>query len=164
MNWALKAVWLGVAIAVVTAAIGCGGSESGSTTDSAAASKVGRRKSKFRWEWHATVACKKGMERADVVMHKAAGEGVPSPPSAAPDWESFKLPVKVLLPTFRQTAKELENVEPDKQDAYDYDQILERLRTDLKQAESNPEAPISSRPLASAGKAAYVYGIHACLF
>lgn len=165
MNRVLKAVALGVALALVVALAGCGGSESGSTTAAAAASsKDGRRKSKFRWEWHATVACKKGMERADVVMHKAAGKPAPSPPSAAPEWEGFKVPVRVLLPTFRRTAEELEAVEPDKQDAYDYDRILERLRTDLKQAEKHPDAPISSRPLAGAGKAAYVYGIHACLY
>lgn len=97
-------------------------------------------------------------------MHKAAGKAVPSTPSASPNWESFNVPVRVLLPTFRWTAEELEEVDPDKQDIYDYDRILERLRMDLKQAERHPDAPISSRPLASAGKAAYVYGIHACLY
>lgn len=158
-----KATWLAALCALLLAMAGCGEGGGGSTA-SAPASKDSRRKSKFRWEWHATVACKKGMERADAVMHKAAGQAVPSSPSAAPDWESFKVPVRALLPTFRRTADELEAVQPDKQDVYDYEQILKRFRLDLRQAERNPTAPISSRPLASAGKAAYVYGIHACLY
>jgi hypothetical protein len=164
MNRIRKAKWLAASLVLVIVIVGCGGSESGSTASSPTISKDSRRKSKLRWEWHATVACKKGMEQADVVMHKAAGKPVPAPPSAAPDWEGFKLPVRVLLPTFRQTTGELEEVEPDKQDVYDYEQILKRFRLDLRQAEKNPGAPISSRPLASAGKAAYVYGIHACLY
>jgi hypothetical protein len=163
MNLVLRVGWV-VAVVFAVAITGCGGSETESTAGTTAASKVGRNKSKLRWEWHATMACKKGMEQADVVMHKAAGRPAPKPPSAAPDWESFKVPVKVLLPTFRQTAEELEEVEVDDQDVSDYGRLLEKLRMELKQAERHPDAPVSSRPLASAGKAAYVYGIHACLY
>jgi hypothetical protein len=164
MNRMLKAACMGAMIALAVAAFGCGGSEPGSTVAETAAAKKGRKWRKLHWEWHATLVCKKGMEQADVVMHKAAGNALPKPPSAAPDWESFQVPVKVLLPTFRQTADELEAIEPDQADAYDYGKLLDRMRIELKQAEAEPDAPISSRPLKGAGKAAYVYGIHACLY
>jgi hypothetical protein len=166
MKRGLQAAWIGVVIVLAVAAIGCGGgSEAGSTTAATTAAKTkGRKWKKLHWEWHASLACKKGMEQADVVMHEAAGKAAPQPPSASPDWESFKVPVKVLLPTFRQTADELEAIKPDGEDAYDYERILERLRIELKEAEKNPSVPISSRPLKGAGKTAYVYGIHACLY
>lgn len=168
MKRGLQAVWVGVVVSLALLAFGCGGGEETSSTASETASAAtetkGRKWQKLHWEWHASLACKKGMEQADVVMHKAAGKPAPQPPSAAPDWESFKVPVKALLPTFRQTIADLEAIEADGPDAYNYDQILERMRTELKEAERNPEAPISSRPLKGAGKAAYVYGIHACLY
>jgi len=166
MNPGLKATCAGVAILLVLAAVGCGGGEGSTTAAETAAAKTGkgRKWRKLHWEWQATLVCKKGMEQADLVMHKAAGKPAPQPPSASPDWESFDVPVTVLLPTFRQTADELEQIEPDQQDAYDYEKILEMLRIELQQAESNPSAPVSSRPLRGAGKTAYVYGIHACLY
>jgi hypothetical protein len=164
MNGVSKVAWVGAAIVLAMMALGCGGSETSSTAAETAASTKGRKWRKLNWEWHATLVCKKGMEAADVVMHEAAGEPLPGSPSASPDWESFKVPVRVLLPTFRRTAGELEAIEPDGADAYDYGKILERLRIELTQAEAEPNAPISSRPLSGAGKAAYVYGIHACLY
>jgi hypothetical protein len=165
MKRGLQAVWLSVVVLFAVAAVGCGGTEAGSTASATSATKTkGRKWRKLHWEWHASLACKKGMEQADVVMHKAAGQPAPQPPSASPDWESFKVPVRVLLPTFRQTVAELEAIKPDGEDAYDYEHILERLRLELKEAEGNPTAPIGSRPLKGAGKTAYVYGIHACLY
>ncbi len=164
MKRVLQAAWVSIAILLAIAAIGCGGSESSSAAAETTAAKKGRKWKKLHWEWHASLACKKGMEQADVVMHKAAGEPTPKPPSASPDWESFEVPVKALLPTFQRTLVELEAIKPDGEDAYDYERILERLRIELKEAEANPSAPISSRPLKGAGKTAYVYGIHACLF
>jgi hypothetical protein len=165
MNRVLKAALVGAAILVVAVALGCGGGEdSSSAAETTKASAKGRKWKKLHWEWHASLACKKGMEEADLVMHKASGKPAPKPPSASPDWESFRVPVKALLPTFRQTLGELEDIEPDTEDAYDYERILERMRLELEEAEGNPGAPISSRPLKGAGKTAYVYGIHACLF
>ena len=168
MKRGLKAMWVSVALLLAVTAIGCGGGGGDGTSSTAsataAANSKGRKWRKLHWEWHASLACKKGMEQADVVMHKAAGQPAPKPPSASPDWESFKVPVKVLLPTFRQTRADLEAIEADGEDAYDYERILERLRLELKEAEKNPNAPISSRPLRGAGKTAYVYGIHACLW
>jgi hypothetical protein len=162
----LKAACTSVAVLLVVAAVGCGAGEVGSTAAETAAAKTskGRKWRKFHWEWQATLVCKKGMEQADLVIHKAAGKPAPKSPSASPEWESSKVPVRVLLPTFRQTADELGAINPDREDAYDYERILERLRIELKQAEKNPDAPISSRPLKGAGKTAYVYGIHACLY
>ena len=165
MNRVLKAAAVGAAILAVVAVIGCGGSDSSSTAAVAAKSEgKGRKWRKLHWEWHATLACKKGMEQADVAMHRAAGEPVPKPPSASPKWESFKVPVRALLPTFQQTLVDLEAIAPDGEDAYDYERILERMRIELKEAEKEPDAPISSRPLKGAGKTANVYGIHSCLF
>ncbi|HET7455148.1 MAG TPA: hypothetical protein VFJ76_06475 [Solirubrobacterales bacterium] len=165
MNRVLKATLSGAAVLAIVAAVGCGSSESSSTaTEATTAGAKGRKWKKLHWEWHASLVCKKGMEQADVLMHKASGKPAPKPPSASPDWESFQVPVKVLLPTFRQTWSELEAIEPDTEDAYDYERILERMRIELKEAEREPDAPISSRPLKGAGKTAYVYGIHACLF
>jgi len=165
MNRVLKAALLGAAILAIAAALGCGSSDNSSTAaETTTANAKGRKWKKLHWEWHATLACKKGMEQADVVMHKAAGEPPPKPPSASPDWESFKVPVRALLPTFQQTLADLEAIKPDGEDAYDYERILERMRIELKEAEKNPNAPISSRPLKGSGKTAYVYGIHACLY
>lgn len=165
MNRVLKAVAVGAAFLAVVAAIGCGGDGSSSTVAATGKTEVkGRKWRKLHWEWHASLACKKGMEQADLVMHEAAGKPPPRPPSAFPDWESFRVPVKVLLPTFRQTLAELEAIKADTADAYDYDRILERMRLELREAEKRPSAPISSRPLRGAGKTAFVYGIHACLY
>jgi hypothetical protein len=165
MKRGLQAASLGIVILLALVVIGCGGgSESSSTAAATTAAKKGRKWRKLHWEWHASLACKKGMEEADVAMHRAAGKPAPHPPSASPDWEGFRVPVKALLPTFRQTLAELEAIKPDGEDAYDYEHILELLRGELKEAEKNPSAPISSRPLKGAGKSAYVYGIHACLY
>jgi hypothetical protein len=165
MNRGLQAVWLAIAILIATAAVGCGESGSSSTASATTATAAkGRKWRKLHWEWHASLVCKKGMEQADLVMHKATGKPAPRPPSASPDWESFQVPVRVLLPTFRQTLADLEAIKPDTQDAYDYEHILERMRLELKEAAKNPTMPISSRPLKGAGKTAYVYGIHACLY
>jgi hypothetical protein len=164
MNRLLKAVVLGAAILAV-ALSGCGGSE-GTSTEAAESASQGQRtfKEKYRFLFHASIVCKKGLEQADVAMHEAAGEPAPKQPSSAPDWESSKLPLKVVLPAFRRIAEQLEALEPDKEDAYDYNSFVSRLQEELKQAEAHPEAPISSRPLAGAGKQAYVWGLHACLF
>jgi hypothetical protein len=166
MKRELQAAWVGFVVLIAVFAIGCGSSSetTSSASETTATKTKGRKWRKLHWEWHASLACKKGMEQADVVMHKAAGDPAPQPPSASPDWESFKVPVKALLPTFRQTITDLEAIAPDGPDAYNYEQILERMRLELKEAERNPDAPISSRPLKGAGKTAYVYGIHACLY
>jgi hypothetical protein len=165
MKGRMQAAWVAIAILIAMSMLGCGGSESSSVASATTASKTkGRKWRKLHWEWHASLACKKGMEQADLVMHKAASRPPPKPPSASPDWESYGVPVRILLPTFRRTVAELEAIKPDTPDAYDYEHILERMRIELKEAEKNPTAPISSRPLKAAGKAAYVYGIHACLF
>lgn len=164
MKRGLQAVWVVAVILFAVTAVGCGGSNNSSTAAEAAPPHKGRKWQKLHWEWHASLACKRGMERADVVMHRVAGEPAPKPPSASPQWESFNVPVRVLLPTFQQTLADLETIKPDGEDAYDYERILERMRIELKEAEKQPDAPISSRPLRGAGKTAYVYGIHACLF
>jgi hypothetical protein len=165
MNRVLKAAWVAIAILIALTATGCGESGSSSTASATTAAKAkGRKWIKLHWEWHASLACKKGMEQADEVMHRAAGKPAPHPPSASPSWERFRVPVKALLPTFRRTLDELEAIKPDAEDAYDYEHILERMRIELKEAEKNPTAPISSRPLKGSGKTAYVYGIHACLY
>jgi hypothetical protein len=165
MKRGLQAAWVALAMIIAVAAIGCGESGSSSTASATtAATTKGRKWRKLHWEWHASLACKKGMEQADLVMHRAAGQPAPQPPSSSPDWESFEVPVKALLPTFRQTLADLEAIQPDPQDAYDYEHILERMRLELTEAEKNPTAPISSRPLKGSGKTAYVYGIHACLY
>ncbi|HET7507839.1 MAG TPA: hypothetical protein VFJ53_05720 [Solirubrobacterales bacterium] len=165
MNRVLKAAVLGAAILVIAAAVGCG--EGGGTTTEVAESPAHARrtfKEKYRFLFHASIVCKKGLEQADVAMHEATGEPAPKQPSSAPDWESSKLPLKVVLPAFRRIADQLSALEPDKEDAYDYESFIERLREELKEAEAHPEAPISSRPLRGAGKQAYVWGLHACLF
>jgi len=163
MNRVLKAAWIGMAILVVVLA-GCGGSDSSSTQATAEAPGKPRNLSKYDFIFHASILCKKGLEQADVAMHEAAGEPAPKQPSAAPDWEGSKLPLKVVLPAFRRIAGQLEALEPSKADAYDYDSFVTRLKKELKEAEAHPGAPISSRPLAGAGKQAYVWGLHACLF
>jgi hypothetical protein len=162
MDRVLKVAWVGAAILVIAAALGCGGSDSGSTTTKAGAKP--RNLTKYDFIFGASIICKKGLEQADVAMHKAAGEPAPKQPSSAPDWEDSKLPLKVVLPAFRRIASQLEALEPAKADAYDYNSFLARLKEELKEAEANPGAPISSRPLAGAGKQAYVWGLHACLF
>jgi hypothetical protein len=158
----LKAALVGAAIVSIAAALGCGASDSSSTA--AETKSKPRNLTKYDFVFHASIVCKKGLEQADVAMHKAAGEPAPKRPSAAPNWEGSKLPLKVVLPAFRRIATQLEALEPSKADAYDYNSFLSRLEEELKQAEAHPEAPISSRPLAGAGKQAYVWGLHACLF
>jgi hypothetical protein len=163
MNRVPKAGWVAAAILVVVLA-GCGGG--GDSTGAAKSPSHAQRtfKEKYRFLFHASIVCKKGLEQADVAMHKAAGKAAPKPPSSAPDWEDSKLPLKVVLPAFRRITSQLEALEPDKEDAYDYNSFVSRLQKELKEAEAHPDAPISSRPLASAGKQAYVWGLHACLF
>lgn len=162
MNRVPKAAWVIAAIVLIAAAVGCGGSDSGSTA--AETKSQPRNLSKYHFIFHASIVCKKGLEQADVAMHKAAGEPPPKQPSSAPDWEGSKLPLKVVLPAFRRIATQLEALEPSKADAYDYNSFVSRLQQELKEAEAHPSAPISSRPLAGAGKQAYVWGLHACLF
>jgi hypothetical protein len=164
MNWVLKAGLLGATILVIAVA-GCGGGNDVSTEAQESGSPARRTfKAKYRFLFHASIVCKKGLEQADVAMHRAANEPVPKQPSSQPDWESSKLPLTVVLPAFRRIADQLDALEPDKEDAYDYNSFVSRLREELKKAEAHPEAPISSRPLAGAGKQAYVWGLHACLF
>jgi hypothetical protein len=162
MNLMLKAAVTGAAILSIAAVFGCGGGEAGSTAGNTKAEP--RNVAKYKFVFRASIVCKEGLEEADVAMHEAAGTPVPKPPSSAPDWESSKLPLKVVLPAFRRIATQLEALEPSKADAYNYDSFVSRLQEELKEAEANPNAPISSRPLASAGKQAYVWGLHACLF
>lgn len=164
MNRVLQAAWAGAAIVMVAAAIGCGGGGSASTSTAAETESKPRNLKKYDFIFHASILCKKGLEQADVAMHKAAGEPAPKQPSSAPDWESSNLPLKVVLPAFRRIATQLEALEPSQADAYDYDSFLNRLKKELREAEAHPSAPISSRPLAGAGKQAYVWGLHACLF
>jgi len=164
MNRVPKAAWVGVAIFLLAVATGCGSSDSSSTQAEAASASKSRSRAKYDFVFRASIVCKKGLEQADVAIHKAAGEPVPKQPSSAPDWEGTKLPLKVVLPAFRRIASQLEALEPAKADAYDYNSFLSRLGEELKQAEAHPDAPISSRPLAGAGKQAYVWGLHACLF
>ncbi|HSC21758.1 MAG TPA: hypothetical protein VLC07_08515 [Solirubrobacterales bacterium] len=159
----LKAGVVGAAILAVAALLGCGGGDSGSTGSTAAEAKP-RNVKKYDFIFHASILCKKGLEQADVAMHKAAGEPAPKQPSSAPDWEGSKLPLKVVLPAFRRITSQLEALEPSQADAYDYNSFVSRLQKELKEAEAHPDAPISSRPLAGAGKQAYVWGLHACLF
>src|SRR3954447_3702544 len=159
----LKGLSAGVAILLVALAARCGGGGS-APAQAAAESKPPRNLTKYHFIFHASIVCKKGLEAADVAMHKAAGEPVPPQPSSAPDWEGVKLPLKVVLPAFRRTAAQLEALEPPKADAYEYDNFVSRLQEELKQAEKHPDAPISSRPLSGAGKAAYVWALPPCLF
>jgi hypothetical protein len=162
MKRVLKAAWVGAAILAIALAAGCGSSDS-TATQTKAESKP-RNLKKYDFVFHASTVCKKGLEQADVAMHKAAGEPAPKQPSSAPDWEGSKLPLKVVLPAFRRIAGQLEALEPASADAYDYNSFLSSLKKELKEAEAHPGAPISSRPLARAGKQAYVWGLHACLF
>lgn len=162
MNPALKTICRAAAVLLIVLVAGCGGNDSPSTTTDAGGEP--RNLKKYDFVFRASIVCKKGLEQADVAMHKAAGEAAPKQPSSAPDWESSKLPLKVVLPAFRQIASQLEALEPSQADAYDYNSFLARLKEELKEAEANPDAPISSRPLAGAGKQAYVWGLHACLF
>jgi hypothetical protein len=162
MNRVIKAACLGAAILAIALIAGCGSSDSTSTQAKAEAKP--RNLKKYDFIFHASILCKKGLEQADVAMHKAAGEPAPKQPSSAPDWEGSRLPLKVVLPAFRRIATQLEALEPSQADAYDYDSFLSRLKEELKEAEAHPSAPISSRPLAGAGKQAYVWGLHACLF
>lgn len=166
MVYPLKAMATPVAVLIVWALLGCGSGDATTepSKNTAARARKAHAIKKLRWEWDATIACKKGMERADLVMHEAAGESAPHPPSSAPDWGSFKLPVKVLLPTFRQTVSELVAVKTLPQESRSFENALEKMREDLKWAERHSSAPISSRPLASGGRALAVYGIHACLY
>jgi hypothetical protein len=164
MKRGLQALLPGVAICLVALALGCGGSDSSSTEVAAETSAKPRNLKKYDFVFHASIVCKKGLEQADVAMHKAAGEPAPKQPSSAPDWEGTKLPLEVVLPAFRRITTQLEALEPSKADSYNYEKFITRLQEDLKQAEANPNAPISSRPLAGAGKVAYVWGLHACLF
>jgi hypothetical protein len=162
MKRVLEAAWVGAAILAIAMAAGCGSSDSTSTQ--AKAESKPRNLKKYDFIFHASLVCKRGLEEADVAMHQAAGEPVPKQPSSAPDWEGSKLPLKVVLPAFRRIAGQLEALEPSQADAYDYDRFVSRLDEELKEAEAHPDAPISSRPLAGAGKQAYVWGLHACLF
>ncbi|HET7455149.1 MAG TPA: hypothetical protein VFJ76_06480 [Solirubrobacterales bacterium] len=143
---------------------GCGGSDSPSTQTTTQAGGKPRNLKKYDFVFRASIVCKKGLEQADVAIHKAAGEPAPKQPSSAPDWESSKLPLKVVLPAFRRIASQLEALEPSQADAYEYESFVKRLQEELKEAEAHPDAPISSRPLRGAGKQAYVWGLHACLF
>jgi hypothetical protein len=163
MNRGPQATTLGIVILLAMVAIGCGGG-SESSSNAAETSSKPRNLKKYDFVFHASIICKKGLEEADVAMHKAAGEPAPKQPSSAPDWESSKLPLRVVIPAFRRIAGQLEALEPSKADAYDYNSFVSRLQKELKEAEANPGAPISSRPLAGAGKQAYVWGLHACLF
>jgi hypothetical protein len=164
MERVLKAAWVGAAIFLLALAAGCGSTDSASTSSQAKAESKPRNLKKYDLIFHASTICKKGLEQADVAMHKAAGEPAPTPPSSAPAWESSKLPLNVVLPAFRRIASQLETLEPEKADAYDYNSFLTRLKDELKEAEAHPGAAISSRPLRGAGKQAYVWGLHACLF
>lgn len=155
---------MGAAILVIAAAFGCGGSGSDSSSTAAETESKPRNLTKYDFIFHASILCKKGLEQADVAMHEAAGEPAPKQPSSAPDWESSKLPLKVVLPAFRRITSQLEALEPSPADAYEYESFVKRLQDELKEAEAHPDAPISSRPLRGAGKQAYVWGLHACLF
>jgi hypothetical protein len=164
MNRVLKAGLLGATILAI-AVTGCGGGGGTSSEDKESPSHARQTfKAKYRFLFHASIVCKKGLEQADVAMHRAANEPAPKQPSSQPDWESSRLPLTVVLPAFRRIADQLDALEPDKEDAYDYNSFVSRLREELKEAEAHPEAPISSRPLAGAGKQAYIWGLHACLF
>lgn len=164
MNGFLRAACAGVAIFLVAVIAGCGGGGSSSTAAETESNSKPRNVKKYDFVFHASIVCKKGLEQADVAIHKAAGEPAPKQPSSAPDWEGTKLPLRVVLPAFRRITSQLEALEPSKADAYDYTSFVHRLREELKEAEAHPSAPISSRPLAGAGKQAYVWGLHACLF
>ena len=164
MNGLLRAACTGVAIFLVAAAAGCGGGESSSTAAATDSSSKPRSRGKYDFVFRASIVCKKGLEQADVAMHKAAGAPAPKQPSSAPDWEATKLPLRVVLPAFRRITGQLEALEPSKADAYDYNSFVSSLQEELKEAEAHPGAPISSRPLRGAGKQAYVWGLHACLF
>lgn len=164
MKRGLQAVCIGVAALFAVAAIGCGGGSASTNAGETTLSAKQVFKEKYRFLWKATQVCKKGLEQADVAMHEAAGEPAPKQPSSAPDWESSKVPLKVVLPAFRRIASQLEALEPDKEDAYDFDSFVKRLGEELKEAEAHPGAPVSSRPLRAAGKQANVWGLHACLF
>jgi hypothetical protein len=149
-----------LAVLVALVAAGCGSSE-----ETTASKPEHRRLVRYHFIFHASLICKKGLEQADLAMHRAAGKPTPTPPSSAPDWEeSFDLPVKVVLPAFRRIMEGLEAQEPPKDYAYRYNAFISRLQADMRQAEAHPGEPISSRPLSNAGKTAYVYGLHACLF
>jgi hypothetical protein len=163
MSDQLRGITVAVAVLLVALVAGCGGGES-SSTQAAAEERPPRNLTKYHFIFHASIVCKKGLEAADVAMHRAAGEPIPPQPSSAPDWEAVKLPLRVVLPAFRRIGAQLDALEPPKADAYDYDNFVSRLQEELKQAEKHPGAPISSRPLSGAGKAAYVWGLHACLF
>jgi hypothetical protein len=158
----LKVAWVGAAIVSIVLAVGCGESDSGSTV--AETETKPRNLTKYDFVFHASIVCKKGLEQADVAMHKAAGEPAPKQPSSAPDWEGTKLPLRVVLPAFHRLTTQLAALEPPKADAYEYESFVNRLQEELKEAEAHPDAPISSRPLRGAGKQAYVWGLHACLF
>jgi hypothetical protein len=162
MKRMLKVVLVGATILSTASAFGCGGSDSGSTAAEKEAKP--RNVAKYDFVFRASIICKEGLEEADTAMHKAAGESVPKQPSSAPNWEDSKLPLKVVLPAFRRIATQLDALEPSEADAYNYNSFVSRLQDELKEAEVNPTAPISSRPLAGAGKQAYVWGLHACLF
>jgi|GEM_PF-2479916 len=164
MNRVLQAALLGAAILAVAAALGCGGGGGDSSSTAAQTELKPRNLKKYDFVFHASILCKKGLEQADVAMHKAAGEPAPKQPSSAPDWEGSKLPLKVVLPAFRRITSQLEALEPSQADAYEYESFVKRLQEELKEAEAHPDAPISSRPLRGAGKQAYIWGLHACLF
>jgi hypothetical protein len=164
MQRGLQGILAVLALFMVAVAAGCGGGGTGTDATETAANGNQVRLQKYHFVFHASIICKKGLEQADVAMHRAAGKPIPQQPSSAPDWQSVKLPVKVVLPAFKRIATQLEALEPPEADAYDYGNFLSRLRGELKQAEADPDAPISSRPLAGAGKVAYVWGLHACLF
>src|SRR3954468_15460637 len=108
MNRMLKAAWLGTAILAVSLGTGCGGSDSSSGQAVPTAGSKARNLTKYNFVFHASIVCKKGLEQADVAIHKAAGEPIPKQPSSAPDWEGTKLPLKVILPAFRRIASQPE--------------------------------------------------------
>jgi hypothetical protein len=104
MNRVLKAGLLGPAILAI-AVSGCGGGEDANSEGEERASHARQTfKAKYHFLFHASIVCKKGLEQADVAMHRAANEPAPKHPSSQPDWESSKLPLAVVLPAFRRIA------------------------------------------------------------
>jgi hypothetical protein len=164
MKLGLQRVWVGVVVLITALAIGCGGSDEGARTAAAVVTNSRYKEEKLDLVTAATQICKQGLEQADVAMHRAAGEPVPSKPSPAPDWEATKLTVRVVLPAFRRMAWRLGRIKPPDGDEGSYARIMERFRSDLRQVKKHPDRPIHSGPFRDVGKAAFAYGIHDCLF
>jgi hypothetical protein len=140
---------------VIFGAIGCGSSESDSSTSAPLT------KAQFLKEGNRI--CQARLEEKDKVVADALKE-LSSSEAANPSQSTFtELGERVLEPV-RQMAEELSELDAPASAEAKAATITRQLEAGVKQAESNPSTLVKANPLSKAGESARAYGLKACNF